>query len=162
MLIFYHYLRVSLTYYIFCIYYFHTLLRTLIDIKFKITSYQTFLIRYSSSFLSVESIVKVVFKKNNTVINTMHYGEVIKISNETDLPPFLEPPNDVFCKSNVKVGIIAKKIQPAHFIITKRVFILRGSCFCGNYNSRSKNNWPPEHKYRYNSAVKNHYKLIKI
>ena len=28
-----------------------------------------------------------------------------------------------------------QKINPAHFMITKRVFSLRGSCFCEKYNT---------------------------
>ena len=31
--------------------------------------------------------------------------------------------------------IVAPKIWPAHFMMTKRDFILRGSCFCENYST---------------------------
>ena len=31
-----------------------------------------------------------------------------------------------------------------------------------NNNSGIKKDWPPEHKNGYNTATKNHYKLIKI
>ena len=30
-----------------------------------------------------------------------------------------------------------QKKQPAHFVITKRDSILRGSCFCDNYNTKT-------------------------